>query len=247
MAALALLEDIANRAMRRQRVFRDRADFFAYGDEWLISRYRLPRAALLHLCALIGPSIQRRTNCNQAIPVEVQVLSVLGFLATGTFQREIGDRSGISQPSVCRLMPAVLQGIIRLSARYIRFPYTAEEQQHIMDDFVRQTGFPNVLGAIDCTHVAIRAPRANEYVYVNRKNVHSINVQLMCNGRMAILNAVARWPGSTHDSFIVRNCSVGNRLEAGAGRDGWLLGKQLFVFSCYSIFVFKNNYLYNYR
>lgn len=92
------------------------------------------------------------------------MLSVLGFLATGIFQREIGDRSGISQPSVSRLMPAVLQGIIRLSARYIRFPYTAEEQQHIMDDFVRQTGFPNVLGAIDCTHVAIRAPRANECV-----------------------------------------------------------------------------------
>ncbi|KAL1256529.1 hypothetical protein QQF64_012074 [Cirrhinus molitorella] len=41
---------------------------------------------------------------------------------------------------------------------------------------------------------------------------------------MGILNAVARWPGSTHDSFIVRNSSVGNRLEAGAGRDGWLLG-----------------------
>ncbi|KAL2099665.1 hypothetical protein ACEWY4_004059 [Coilia grayii] len=86
-------------------------------------------------------------------------------------------------------------------------------------------GFPNVIGAIDCTHVAIRAPHVNEYMYVNRKNFHSINVQLICDARMAILNAVARWPGSTHDSFIVRNCSVGNRLEAGAGRDGWLLGR----------------------
>ncbi|KAJ8381375.1 hypothetical protein SKAU_G00021530 [Synaphobranchus kaupii] len=38
MAALALLEDIANRAIRRERVFRDRADFFAHDDEWLISR-----------------------------------------------------------------------------------------------------------------------------------------------------------------------------------------------------------------
>ena len=84
-----------------------------------------------------------------------------------------------------------------------------------------------MIGAIDCTHVAIRAPHVNEYVYINGKHLHSINVQLICDAHMAILNAVARWPGSTHDSFVVPNCSVGNRLEAGAGRYSWLLGKHL--------------------
>ncbi|KAL2082806.1 hypothetical protein ACEWY4_022624 [Coilia grayii] len=224
MAALALLEDIANRAIRRERVFCDRADFLAHDDTWLISRYRLPRTALLELCAQMGPHLERRTRHNQAIPVQVQVLSVLGFLATGTFQREIGDRSGISQSTFSRILPDVLRGIIRLCPRLIRFPYSAQEQQEVMEDFLRKTGFPNVIGAIDCTHVAIRAPHVNEYMYVNRKKFHSINVQLICDAHMAILNAVVRWPGSTHDSFIVRNCSVGNRLEAGAGRDGWLLG-----------------------
>ena len=82
-----------------------------------------------------------------------------------------------------------------------------------------------MIGAIDCTHVAIRAPHLNEYIYINRKNIHSINVQLICDANMVILNTVARWPGSTHDSFIVRNCSVGNRLEDGAGRNGWILAK----------------------
>lgn len=107
MAALALLKDIANHGMRRQRVFRDWADFFAYDDEWLMSRYRLPRATLLQLCAQISPNLQKHTNPNRAIPVEVQVLSVLGFLAkTETFQREIGDQSRISLPSVSRVMPA---------------------------------------------------------------------------------------------------------------------------------------------
>ena len=61
MAALALLEDIANRAIRRERVFRDRADFLTQDDVWLISRYRLPRTALLELCAQMGPHLQRRT------------------------------------------------------------------------------------------------------------------------------------------------------------------------------------------
>ena len=107
------------------------------------------------------------------------------------------------------------------------FPYSAQEQRNVKEDFLHKTGFPNVIGTIDCTHVAIRAPHVNEYVYINGKHLHSINVQLICDAHMAILNAVARWPGSTHDSFVVRNCSVGNRLEAGAGRNGWLLGKHL--------------------
>ncbi len=42
---------------------------------------------------------------------------------------------------------------------------------------------------------------------------------------MNITNIVAHWPGSTHDSFILTHSSVGNRLQAGAGRDGWLLGE----------------------
>ena len=84
-----------------------------------------------------------------------------------------------------------------------------------------------MIGAIDCTRVAIRAPHLNKYIYINSKDILSINVQLICDANMVILNAVARWPGSTHNSFTVRNCSVGNRLEDGAGRDGRLLGKHL--------------------
>ena len=173
----------------------------------------------------MGPRLQRRTSRNQAIPVQVQVLSVVGFLATGTFQREIGDRSGISQSTFSRILPDVLRGLIRLCPQYISFPYSAQEQGDVKEGFLRKTGLPDVIGAIDCTHVAIRAPHLNQYIYVNRKNIHTINVQVICDANMVILNAVARWPGSTHDSFIVRNCSVGNRLEDGAGRDGWLLGK----------------------
>lgn len=122
-------------------------------------------------------------------------------------------------------MPAVLSGLIRLSTRYVRFPYTAGEQANIKQQFAALSGFPNVIGAIDCTHIAIKAPSENEYVYVNRKHVHTINTQIICDAQMALTNVVARWPGSTHDSFILTNSSVGNKMQAGAGRGGWLLGK----------------------
>jgi len=97
-------------------------------------------------------------------------------------------------------MPAVWDGIIRISARYIKFPYNAAEQANIKAQFVAIAGFPNVIGAIDCTHITIKAPSQDEFVYVNRKQFHSINVQIICDAQMHLTNIVARWPGSTHDT-----------------------------------------------
>ncbi|XP_026090023.1 putative nuclease HARBI1 [Carassius auratus] len=224
MAALALLEDIANGRIRRERVFRDHNDFLAQDDDWLISRFRFPRAVLLELCAELGPNLERETMRSHAIPVPLQVLTTLGFLATGSFQRELADRSGISQSSLSRAMPVVWDGIIRMSARYIRFPYDAFDQPNIKMQFAAIAGFPNVIGAIDCTHIAIKAPSEEEFAYVNRKHFHSINVQIICDAQMRLTNIVARWPGSTHDSYILTNSMVGMRLQAGRVRDGWLLG-----------------------
>lgn len=169
--------------------------------------------------------LERETKRTRAIPVHIQVLSTLGFLATGTFQREVGDRSGISQPSMSKIMPAVLDAIISLGPNYIQFPYTNPQQAEIKRGFHTIAGFPNIIGAIDCTHIAIKTPSHNEFNYVNRKGFHSINVQIICNGHLALLNVVAQWPGGTHDSFIVQNSSVGVRLQGGAVEDGWLIGE----------------------
>ena len=39
MAALVVLEDIANGAIQRELVFRDKEDLLAHDDNWLISRF----------------------------------------------------------------------------------------------------------------------------------------------------------------------------------------------------------------
>ena len=49
VALLALLEDYADGRIRRERIFRDHNDLLAHDDEWLISRFRFPRAVVLKL------------------------------------------------------------------------------------------------------------------------------------------------------------------------------------------------------
>ena len=96
----------------------------------------------------------------------------------------------------------------------------------IKREFYEIAGLPNVIGAIDCTHVRLKPPSVNDYAYVNRKNYHSINVQIISDAKLRLLNVVARWPGSTHDAFIFNNSNVGRRLQEGALRgQSYLLGK----------------------
>ncbi|XP_061595266.1 putative nuclease HARBI1 [Cololabis saira] len=225
MAVLLVVDDCNNGRIRRERVFRDHTDLLAHDDDWLFSRFRFPRPILLEFCAELGPSLERGTRRSHLLPVPLQVLTTLGFLATGSYQCELADRSGISQSALSRAMLAVWDGIIRMFGRYIRFPCGAADLANIKTQFAAIAGFPNVIGVIDCTHIAIKAPSVDEFALVNCKNFHSIYVQIICDAQMRFTNVVARWPGSTHDSFILTNSLVGMRRQAGRVRNGWLLGK----------------------
>ena len=65
------------------------------------------------------------------------------------------------------------------------------------------------------------------YLVVNRKKYHSINVQGVCDEKLRFINIVSKWPGSTHDSFILENSALKNMFETSAIAEGWLLGYPL--------------------
>lgn len=221
---LVLLE---NQSLRRQRVFRDRIqplDFLH--DEELISRYRLPRHCITELCETMTSDLQRPSMRSHALPVSTQVLVALRYYATGSMQRVAGDLHGISQPSVSRCVSAVSASLTRLASTYIKFPTDEATQRHVMNEFYKTAAFPNVLGCVDGTQIAILAPSSNEQVYVCRKGFHSLNVQAICDAKLRFMNIVAKYPGSAHDAFIWRNCAVHHHLQqhTTSGVQKWLLG-----------------------
>jgi len=150
-----------------------------------------------------------------------QLLIALRFYATGSFQLVVGDLFAVDKATVCRTVHRVTEAIASLRQQYVKFPAT---EQDTMQLFYSKSGVPGIVGAIDCTHVAIQSPGADDgEIYRNRKGFFSINVQLVCDCTGYISDVVARWPGSVHDSTIFDNSHIRARFETGQMK-GCLVG-----------------------
>ncbi|KAJ1115285.1 hypothetical protein NDU88_003511 [Pleurodeles waltl] len=210
---------------RQERIFRPRTTLQGLTEHNIIQRYRLNWQAIQQLLGNIEPQLDPTLLTPCTIPTETKLLAVLHILASGSFQTTGALVAGISQPSFSAFLPKVLDAIIGLTPRHICFPNTLQKQQETKQGFYLISGFPHILGAIDCTHVRLVPPAATEHLYRNRKHTHSINVQAIVDHQGLITNIVAKYPGSVHDSFIFRHCTINEHFQDGRYGNGLLVGK----------------------
>ena len=224
---MALYLEYQRRLIRRERVFRDRTNpLDTYNDQELIKKYRLSRPMILYLIDTLEDDLSPTTIRNKAIPASLQIFISLRVLASGSFQEVIGDGHGVSKASVSRKLHKVCQAICRhLTNVYIKFPTSVAEQRRVKEQFFEVANFPNVIGAVDGTLIPIKAPAGeDEHLYVSRKGGHAMNVQVVSRANLTITSVVCRYPATTHDSYIWRNCALNEKFENGDVGGGWLLG-----------------------
>ncbi|XP_055957011.1 putative nuclease HARBI1, partial [Patella vulgata] len=101
------------------------------------------------------------------------------------------------------------------------------------------SGFPKVLGCVDGTQIKIATPNKNENDFVNRKGVHALNVQMICDPKFRITSLCANWPRSVHDSRIWRQCELNNQFQNGI-HNGLLLGDSGYPCLTYLMTPFLN-------
>ena len=143
-----------------------------------------------------------------------QLAVSLQFFATGSFQTVTATSHRISQSSVSRCIAAVSDSLYIHAKEFVTLP-NQEEQLEIQQSFLEKNQFPLILGCIDCSYVPILAPSEDEPIYVNRKNGHSIRIKAICDHYLKFIDVVARWPGSTHDSFIWRQSGINQKITSG--------------------------------
>ena len=112
-----------------------------------------------------------------------------------------------------RLAQYVVTGLVFIKHDYIKFPETEAQVVERRETFEEFSDLPNVAGAIDCTHVTIKAPTDSRVDYFSRFQRYDIIVQAVADGKKRFLDVAAGFPGSLHDARVLRNIRLYRRCE----------------------------------
>lgn len=224
------------------RTFRDRVEpFNEFSEAEFKMRYRVSKPVVLYLVTLIGDSIKPHTLRSKSISALQQILLTISFFATGAFQITVADRIRLHKSTACRIIKKVSAAIAQLRPQFVKMPRTEEERNKVKSDFYRICLFPNVIGAIDCTHIKISSPGGPQAeLYRNRKGYFSLNVQAICDANLKIMDVICRWPGSVHDTTILNDSHVRADFESGVYGSDYLLGDSGYPCRHYLLTPFLN-------
>jgi len=112
---------------------------------------------------------------------------------------------------VCRLVHIGTAKIAALRKVVITLP-SHQDLHEVAAGFERlanSPGFAKCVGAIDGCHIRIKTPPGpGGQDYVNRKLFPSIQLQAICDGKGKFLNIFAGYPGSVHDTRVLKNSRI---------------------------------------
>ena len=93
--------------------------------------------------------------------------------------------------------------------KVIHLPKTPENLEAVSRGFAglaRHRAFMKVAGAIDGCHIRIKPPSGPDgHCYRNRKLFPSIILQAVCDHQDHFTDTYVGWPGSVHDSRVLRH------------------------------------------
>ncbi|CAC5356321.1 unnamed protein product [Mytilus coruscus] len=173
-------------------------------SEYLIEREPINENILARKCKYAQHNLEDQKEYR----LKKTVLIALRYLGHSGNIRLISDIFNVSDSTVITCRDRVISALASIKDEYICWPLDAASQANVSQKFEEKKGFPGVIGAIDGTHIQINAPKEHGQSYVNRKNYHSKILQSVCLPNMKFSHIYSGWPGSVHDSRVLKNSEL---------------------------------------
>ena len=126
-------------------------------------------------------------------------------LASGNPYRTVASTFGIGKSTAVKIINSFIDVLNELYEDWITFPASVQETFEAIQQFSDNTllNIPQILGAIDGSHIPIKVPKHNKESYFNQKHFYSMNLQAVVAFDGPFLDISAGFPGSIHDARIL--------------------------------------------
>ena len=213
-----LEDEILLRNRKPYRIQTRREPFTEYTNNEFRRRFRLSKDTVRYLYDLIGAQLEPLvTRTGFTISGMEKILVTLRYYATASFHLVTADFHGVSESSICNIVPVVSEKIAGLRSRFISMPTTNDEIEQNRREFFNVAGMPGIIGAVDGTLIRIQevGGAMNKTMFFCRKQYYAINTQIVCDANAKVLDIVARWPGSIHDQTVFSHPRIHRRFANG--------------------------------
>ena len=186
------------------------------GDDFR-SHFRITRGTFeqieLFLGNIPGKHQQQEAAGRPVVALRKQLLLFLWYLGTQETFISLADRFGVALSTAHAVVERITDAFCSVHGSIIVWPHSAAEVFGVSEGFQQLCGVGGIIGAIDGSHIRIRPPADDEQSYFNRKKFHSIILQGVSIASYLFTNVYVGWPGSTHDSCVLRNSPLCQSAE----------------------------------
>ena len=128
------------------------------------------------------------------------VAFALWRLGSGNSYRSTAITFGIGKSSAIKRCHSFSEALNRRKNDFICLPAHEDDVKETINKF-EKLNFPHVVGAIDGTHVEIKAPLINPADHFNRKQKYSIVSQAVADSRMLFTVVSTGWPEGAYTTL----------------------------------------------
>jgi len=157
--------------------------------------------------------IRENTRLRDCIAPEKVLALGLYRLAHGNSYKSIGPNFNVGRSTVLEAVQDVVEALFNLRNVYIKFPITEAETRVCIETFEDVSDLPNIVGAIDGSHIRIAAPPDSAVDYFSRYQQHDFIVQAIVDGKKRFLDFASGFPGSMYDARVLRNSTIFDLAE----------------------------------
>ncbi|CAI7768888.1 unnamed protein product [Closterium sp. NIES-53] len=224
----------SRKRIRQAQVAEWAEEIRAMFDEEFEDTFRITRKVL----EIIADKMKFPMSCLfevAEVPLCLCCLIPIKYFASAMTYHDMSIMFGLSRGLIHRVVDAFLVWFPRKFKReWVQFPQE-EVREEMALDFRAIKGVPNVIGAIDGTHIQIKGMEAHRGDYFNRKSVYSVQLQVTCDSKGVIWDYMVGNPGSMHDQGVFSTSHLHGRLEIGEIAPYQLVGDAAYPLKSYML------------